>query len=149
VTLRYLLDTSTLSALVAATPNPLVFARLTEREAQCAIAAPVWSELVYAYERLDIGKRKAVLEGFVADVVLKLFPILPFDQDAASWLALERARQERARRVTAHVDGQIAAIASVHDLTVVTASPRDFAHFKGVRVEDWSRPKKKAAPRAK
>jgi predicted nucleic acid-binding protein len=64
-----LLDTSTLSALVSAKPNPLVLERLTEREAQCAIAAPVWSELVYAYERLEIGRRKAVLEGFVADVV--------------------------------------------------------------------------------
>lgn len=145
MTLRYLLDTSTLSALVAAKPNPMVFERLTEREAQCAIAAPVWGELVYAYERLDIGKRKAVLESFVADVVLKLFPVLPFDQDAASWLALERARQERAKRVMAHIDGQIAAIASVHDLIVVTTSPKDFAHFKGVRVEDWSRARKQGS----
>lgn len=145
MTLRYLLDTSTLSSLVAAKPNPMVFERLTEREAQCAIAAPVWSELVYAHARLEIGKRKAVLEGFVADVVMKLFPVLPFDQDAASWLALERARQERARRVTGYVDGQIAAIASVNDLILVSASPRDFVHFKGVRVEDWSRAAKRKA----
>ena len=143
MTLRYLLDTSTLAALIATKPNASVLERLTEHEAQCAIAAPVWGELVYAYERMEVGKRKAVVEGFVADVVSRLFPVLPFDQDAASWLALERARQEQAQRTSAHVDGQIAAIARVHDLTVVSTTPRDFANYKGVRVEDWSRKRKR------
>jgi predicted nucleic acid-binding protein len=35
------------------------------------------------------------------------------------------------------VDGQIAAIALLHNLTLVTRNVRDFAHFAGLNVEDW------------
>jgi predicted nucleic acid-binding protein len=34
-------------------------------------------------------------------------------------------------------DGQIASIAAVLDLRLVTANRRDFAPFEGVRIEDW------------
>jgi predicted nucleic acid-binding protein len=36
-------------------------------------------------------------------------------------------------------DGQIAAIADVNELTLVTANPRDFRRFEGLKIEDWSR----------
>jgi tRNA(fMet)-specific endonuclease VapC len=139
VTLRYLLDTSTISAVIAPKPNRSVIVRLARKEAECAIAAPVWNELVYGYELLAPGKRKSVLEAFLRDVVLKLFPVLPYDQNAAAWHALERARLERAERPTPLVDGELAAIASVHGLILVTAHPRDFASFKDLRVENWTR----------
>jgi tRNA(fMet)-specific endonuclease VapC len=35
------------------------------------------------------------------------------------------------------VDGQIAAIAAVHGLVLVTRNVRDFLSFSGVRVESW------------
>ena len=35
------------------------------------------------------------------------------------------------------VDGQIAAIACVNDLVLVTANKVDFRGFKGLRVEGW------------
>jgi tRNA(fMet)-specific endonuclease VapC len=143
VTLRYLLDTSTLAAVIASKPQRSVITRLTRAEAECAIAAPVWNELVCGYELLAPGKRKAMVEAFLRDVVLKLFPVLAYDQDAAAWHALERARQERSERTTPLVDGQLAAIASVHGLILVTAHPRDFAAFKDLRVEDWTRRQRK------
>jgi predicted nucleic acid-binding protein len=37
------------------------------------------------------------------------------------------------------VDGQIAAIAQVRGLVLVTTNERDFARFKTLRVENWSR----------
>ena len=37
-----------------------------------------------------------------------------------------------------YVDGQIAAIAFVHDLILVTANMKDFTRFKGLAVEDWT-----------
>jgi tRNA(fMet)-specific endonuclease VapC len=69
---------------------------------------------------------------------LKSFPILQYDEAAASWHGVERARQERAGRPGAYVDGQIAAIAHIHDLILVTGNVRDFVRFKDVTVEDWS-----------
>ncbi|HEY8172015.1 MAG TPA: PIN domain-containing protein, partial [Dehalococcoidia bacterium] len=96
--LRYLLDTSTLSAAISAKPNRIILRRLTQRGPQCAIAAIVWNELIYGCERLEAGKRKTELEAYLQDVVLKSFPILPYDEAAATWHGVERARQERAGR---------------------------------------------------
>jgi tRNA(fMet)-specific endonuclease VapC len=98
----------------------------------------VWNELTYGSERLPPGKRKLEIETYLRDVVLNSFPILPYDQEAATWHALERARQERAGRPAPYVDGQIAAIAHVHDLILVTANVKDFARFEGLAVEDWT-----------
>ncbi len=35
--------------------------------------------------------------------------------------------------------GQIAAVAQVNSLVLVTANPKDFARFKDLRVENWMR----------
>jgi tRNA(fMet)-specific endonuclease VapC len=138
LTLRYLLDTSVLSALIAPKPNRAVLRRLGQREIQCATASVVWNELSYGCERLEPGKRKVELEAYLRDVVLKSFPILPYDEEAATWHAFERARQERVGRPGPYVDGQIAAIARVHELILVTANVKDFKRFRGLTVEDWT-----------
>jgi tRNA(fMet)-specific endonuclease VapC len=137
--LRYLLDTSTISATISAKPNQLVVRRLTQRSEQCAIAAVVWNELVYGVERLEPGKRKSELAAFLHEVVLKSFPVLAYDATAAGWHGAERARRERAGRRAPYVDGQIAAIAVVNDLVLVTANVKDFDGFRDLSVEDWTR----------
>lgn len=141
MTLKYLLDTSTLSAAIAARPNRMVVQRLTQRGPQCAIASIVWNELIYGCERLESGKRKLELEAYLRDVVLTSFPILPYDEEAAAWHGVERARLERVGLPGPYVDGQIAAIAHVHDLILVTANVKDFTRFTALSVEDWSRPR--------
>jgi tRNA(fMet)-specific endonuclease VapC len=138
LTLRYLLDTSTVSSAISPKPSRRVLQRLTQRGHQCAIAAVVWDELTYGCERLESGKRKTELEAYLRDVVLKSFPVLPYDQDAATWHGVERARLERAGRPGPFIDGQIAAIARVQDLILVTANVRDFARFKDLVIEDWT-----------
>ena len=127
-----------LSALVAPKPSRAVVQRLEQKGLQCATASVVWNELSYGCERLEPGNRKLEMEAFLRDVVLKSFPILPYDQEAATWHAAERARQERVGRPGPFVDGQIAAIAYVHDLVLVTANVKDFVRFKGLQVEDWT-----------
>ena len=139
--LKYLLDTSTLSAAIAAKPDRNVVNRLGQRGGQCAIASVVWNELVYGWSRLPEGKRKTELEAFLHEVVLKSFPVLPYGEEEATWHGLERARQESLGRPGPYVDGQIAAIARVNDLILVTANVKDFSRFKDLRVEDWSRSK--------
>jgi tRNA(fMet)-specific endonuclease VapC len=139
LTLRYLLDTSTVSAAIAPRPSRTVVQHLDQRGLQCAVAAVVWNELLYGCERLENGKRKSELEAYLHDVIVTSFPILPYDRSAATWHAVERARQERAGKPSPYVDGQIAAIARVNDLTLVTVNVKDFARFKDLTVEDWTR----------
>ena len=65
------------------------------------------------------------------------FPILPYDEACAARHALERARLEASGTPSPFVDGQIAAIALVHELILVTRYAAGFRHFDGLRVEDW------------
>jgi tRNA(fMet)-specific endonuclease VapC len=137
--LRFLLDTTIVSAPVAKTPSKRVIKRLTEHGLRCAIAAPVWHELIYGCDRLPAGKRRAALESYLHDVVRPSFPILPYDEAAAAWHGKERSRLERVGGPRPFVDGQIAAIAWTRDLTLVTTNTNDFEAFEGLLLEDWTR----------
>jgi tRNA(fMet)-specific endonuclease VapC len=139
VTLRYLLDTSIVSSPISKVPSPGILKHLDANGHECAIAAPVWHELTFGCHRLPRGKRRAALESYLQDVVLASFPVLAYDEPAAQWHGRERARLEGLGRPAPYVDGQIAAIAAVNDLVLVTANVKDFARFKGVAVEDWSK----------
>lgn len=139
MTLQYLLDTSIVSAPVSKTPDPGVLQRLEKHGPECAIAAPVWHELTYGSRRLPKGKRRVALEAYLQDVVHGSFLILPYDEVAATWHGQERARLEALGRPAPYVDGQIAAIAKVNGLVLVTANSRDFVRFKELKVENWAR----------
>jgi tRNA(fMet)-specific endonuclease VapC len=141
LTLKYLLDTGTVSAAIAPRPSRVVIDRLARRQEQCAIAAIVWDELTYGCARLPTGKRKQELQAYLYDVVHKSFPILPYDEGAAHWHGLERAHQEREGKAKPYVDGQIAATARVNDLIVVTTNVRHFTGFRDLSVEDWTQAK--------
>jgi tRNA(fMet)-specific endonuclease VapC len=134
----YLLDTSVVSSPISRNPHPQIVKRLEQFGHLCATGAPVWHELVYGSQRLATGKRREALERYLYDVVLASFPILAYDEDAARWHGQERARLERIGRPTPFVDGQIAAIAFVHKLTLVTVNTKDFRRFRGVKVENWT-----------
>ena len=136
--LRYALDTNVLSQAVLAHGDRAVLARLRAEYHAAAVPSPVVHELTYGYQRLEPGAKRTRLEEFVHAAVCRGLPILPYDESAAVWHAAERARLERRGRAPSATDGQIAAIAAVHGLTVVTANVRHFADFDGLTVEDWS-----------
>jgi tRNA(fMet)-specific endonuclease VapC len=139
VTLAYLLDTGIVSAPVSKRPDPAILERLSEHGLKCAIGAPVWHELTYGCRRLPGGRRRAALEAYLRDVVQASFPILAYDETAATWHGEERARLEALGRPAPFVDGQIAAIAYVHGLVLATTNAQDFVRFKGLIVENWSK----------
>lgn len=139
MTLGYLLDTSIISSPISTTPNPEIVRRVSQHASQCAIGAPVWHELVYGCTRLPHGKRRAALEAYLEEVVHASFPILPYDEPAAAWHAAERARLDGLGRPAPYVDGQIAAIAHINGLALVTTNIKDFHRFKDLRVENWSK----------
>jgi tRNA(fMet)-specific endonuclease VapC len=139
VTLRYLLDTAVVSSPASKMPNPEILKRLEAHAEECAIAAPVWHELTFGCARLPGGKRRDALETYLRDVVQASFPILPYDEASAAWHGRERARLEASGRPAPYADGQIAAIAHVNGLVLATPNVADFARFKDLEVQDWSR----------
>ena len=63
--------------------------------------------------------------------------ILPYDDRAAEWHAKERARLSVKGSTPSFVDGQIAAIAQVNGLILVTRNIDDFKPFDGLKIENW------------
>ena len=139
MSLRYLLDTSVVSSPISKKPNPEILKRLEIDGQECAIAAPVWNELIYSCQRLPRGKRRTAVETYLQDVVLVSFPVLAYNEAAARWHGIERARLERLGKPPSYVDGQVAAIAYVNELVLVTVNVKDFARFKDVDLENWAK----------
>ena len=139
MTLRYLLDTSIVSAPMTKTPRPEIVKQLEVHGHESAIAAPVWHELTYGCRRLPRGKRRDALENYLYHVVQASFPILAYDEAAATWHGHERARLDRLGKPAPFADGQIAAIAHANGLALITLNVKDFARFKDLDVRDWSR----------
>ena len=138
MTPAFLLDTNVVSEPLRPEPNPLIMRRLREHEGEAAIPALVWHELRFGCARLARSARKRVIERYIEDVVLTSFPILDYDQKAADWHARERARLVGSGKTPPFIDGQIAAIAYVNDLILISLNQGDFSGFKGLRVRSWS-----------
>ena len=134
----YLLDTNVVSEPLRPEPSEGVVRKLRIHGEESAIPAPVWHELRFGCARLPPSRRRDTLERYLEDVVLASFPVLDYDQEAADWHARQRARLVAAGQTPPFVDGQIAAIAHVNDLIVVTSNDRDFEDFQGIRVERWA-----------
>ncbi len=139
MTLKFLLDTSIVSAPIAKRPNRRAVRMLEQNAAHCAIAAPVWHELVYGFSRLPAGARREALDDYLYGVVRRSFSILPYDDVAAERHGRERARLEADGRTPPFVDGQIAAIAYTQGLILVTANTEDFRYFEDLQLTDWNR----------
>ena len=138
MSLRFLLDTNILSEPTKPRPHPVVLRRIAAHETEIATAAPVWHELLFGCGRLPPSRRRRRLEEYLHTVVRPALTILPYEETAAAWHAAQRARLAALGRPPAFVAGQIAAIAHVHDLVLVTANVHDFQPFEGVRVETWT-----------
>lgn len=134
MSLRYLVDTNILSHAFRGDAG--VLDRLRQHESQVATAAPVWHELRFACGLMAESSRRTSLERFLEEVVLPNFQILNYDRAAADWHASERARLGRGI-TPPFIDGQIAAIAMVNGLTLVTDNVADFRHFEHLRIENW------------
>jgi len=138
VTLRYLLDTNVLSEPVKPVPNPGVLARIRQHWEELATAAPVWHELWFGCRRLPPSARRTKLENYLGKSLAPSLKRLPYDDRAAERHAEERARLVGLGKTPSFTDGQIAAIAMVHGLVVVTRNIDHFVGFQGLKVEDWS-----------
>lgn len=137
MTARYLLDTNVLSEISKPSPDAGVLKRFRRYELHVATASIAWNELLFGCQRLPVSKRRDLLLAFVDQVLRPSLPILPYDTAAAEWHAAERVRLEKAGTARPFIDGQIAAIAHVNGLVLVTANVKDFRFFDGPVIEDW------------
>jgi tRNA(fMet)-specific endonuclease VapC len=129
-------ETKSIAPASGSDPGP---ARIEEHEGELATCAVVWHALRYGVARLPVSKKRHAIETYLQEVVRTALPILPYDEESAIWHARERARLGRRGRPPAAADGQIAAIARVNELVLVTANVRDFRRFEDLSVQDWSR----------
>ncbi len=136
---KYLLDTNIVSEPLYPTPNAKVMARLKRHQDELAIATVVWHELWFGCNRLPASAKRTAIENYLNQVVAVSMLILPYDQPAAEWHAVERARLTRIGKTPPFVDSQIIAIAHTNDLILVTFNLSDYAAFAGVAVEDWGK----------
>lgn len=137
MTLNYLLDTNVISEPLRAEPSNSILEKIRLYQEEVCIATIVWHELLFGCFRLPESERRIAIEKYLFEVVAPTIPILPYDERAAHWHAMERARLMSTGKMPPFVDGQIAAIARVNDLVLVTFNIQDFEHFKEIRIEDW------------
>ena len=64
-------------------------------------------------------------------------PILPYEKAAGEWLAKERGRLSQRGIAVSMADGEIAAVAAVNRLVLVTRNVDDFLGFDGLEIENW------------
>jgi tRNA(fMet)-specific endonuclease VapC len=139
VSLRFLLDTNVVSEPFRPAPNRSLLNRLELHGGSAAIAAPTWHELRFGCERLPRSRRREQIEDYLNTVVATGYSVLPYDEAAADWHARERSRLQAEGRVPSFVDGQIAAVAAVNGLILVTANQADFVVFQDLELDDWMR----------
>lgn len=135
--IRYLVDTNILSEASSLKGRPQVIIKLQELASEISTASVVIHELLYGCYRLPQSKRRSALERYLGDLLNSTIPILDYTTAAADWHAQERARLSKVGRMPPYVDGQIAAIAVVNNLTLVTRNISDFANFQNLQLENW------------
>jgi tRNA(fMet)-specific endonuclease VapC len=132
--MRYLLDTNILSEPTKPEPSVAVMARLQRDGPDCATSSLSWHELWYGVSRLPVSQRRAQLEEYLRNLDLPLFS---YDPLCAQTHGLRRAQLEHQGLSMSFADGQIAAIAEVHGLVVVTRNTHHFRHYPSIRLENW------------
>ena len=134
---QFLLDTNVLAEPLKPSPNPTVMAQLAEHGAVLAIASVTYHEVKYGCLRLPDSQRKERIHLYIQQQLEGGLPILPYDDRAAAWHAAERDRLTKQGRTPPYVDGQIAAIAAVNQLVLVTRNVTDFENFQDLQLENW------------
>lgn len=138
--MNFLLDTNVVSEWVKPDPDPGVVAWLAEAdEDRVFISVVTLAELRHGVERMSEGRRRKRLDQWLKHELPVRFEgrVLGVDPAVANAWGEVMARREDAGRPMDPMDAFIAAIASVHALTVVTRNESDFELSVGSLVNPW------------
>ncbi|MUG99472.1 PIN domain-containing protein [Scytonema sp. UIC 10036] len=131
--MSYLLDTNVCIRLLNNT-SPAVSARLADKEPEDIYLSTVTQmELYYGtYRSAQVERNLAVLERFFSQ-----FAVLPLDPKSARVAGRIRAELAALGKPIGPYDSQIAAIAIVNNLILVTHNTGEFSRVNGLQIEDW------------
>jgi len=133
---RYLLDTNILSETVKPEPNLQVLNALKTHALVITTSAITMQEIIFGYSCLPPSKKRQNIENY-ARQIKQTTPILAYNYEAGIWHATERARLRKVGIIPPFIDGQIAAIAAVNNLILVTRNLDDFKFFNDLEIENW------------
>ncbi len=137
-----LLDTNVLSALMSATPDPVVIAWLDAHPPD-----DLWTTTITLFEvrfglaLLPVGSRRRVMEdAFEALISQDLGGrVAPFDRAAAESAAILAAQRRQAGRTVDFRDTQIAGIALARRASIATRNVRHFQDIDAPVIDPWAR----------
>ena len=133
-----LVDTNVLSELTRPKPEPRVLVWLEVNEPALAVPAIALAELRYGIACLPDGRRRSGLLHFWRATCQQFRGrIFSFDERAAERYGDVAAAAERTGRRLTVQDGQIAAIALVHGMSVATRNVGDFEAAGAAIVNPW------------
>ena len=135
--MKYLLDTNIISEPMKRKPNTEMMNKLALKSILSCSSATVWHELWHGVNLLQNGKRKDELASYLNLLSDDGFTILPFCQKSAEWLAKERVRLKAKGLTPSKYDSEIASVAYVNQLIIVTRNVDDYKMFEGLRVQNW------------
>jgi tRNA(fMet)-specific endonuclease VapC len=131
--MKYLLDTNTCVRHLNRR-SPAIIEKLASLPPdEIAVCSVVKAELFYGAQKSEQPIRTFHLQ----QEFLNQFVSLAFDDRAADIFAQIRAKLEAAGTPIGPYDMQIAAIALVHNLIVITHNVREFGRVVGLQIEDW------------
>lgn len=131
--MKYSLDTNTCIRYINGRSSKIREKIPTVPANDIVVCSIVRAELAYGAAKSQTPQASAAKQR----KFLWPYATLPFDDDAASEFGRIRAHLERAGTPIGPYDMQIAAIALVHDLTVVTHNTSEFGRIPWLTVEDW------------
>lgn len=126
-----LLDTNVISEMMKKSPSTKVMRWIDQQEVTYLfVTAITLAEISYEINVLPKGKRRNLIESAFNKAIHASFKhhILSFDESSAYLYGKLMGHRKKLGRPLSVLDGQIAAIALVHQATVATRNIRDFAH---------------------
>ena len=134
MTLRYLLDTNTVSYFIRRSSESLE-KRMKQslRQSTAAISTITRAELRYGQALMESqDKRRSII-----DQLLMQLPHLPWTLEAADHYGVIKAQLKRDGAPIGEIDTQIAAHAMAENLILVTHNTKHFEKVLDLRLEDW------------
>ena len=129
----YLLDTNHASKILEGNESlSLRISTLKNSDSRFSISVSVLGELFFAVYASKRRKENLLqLKGFLEDIIL-----WDYDVTAAEEFGKIQAEQKAKGKPIPSIDAQIAAVARIHNLTVLTTD-KHFSFVDGLSIENW------------
>lgn len=131
--MKYLLDTNTCIRFINGRAPQIRERMRLIQDADIAISTVTMGEMFAGSAKSQLPQRSRAQQ----DAFFVRFVHLPFDEAAADAFGQIRAHLEKAGTPIGPYDMQIAAIAQVNHLIVVTHNAGEFGRIPWIKVEDW------------